>query len=79
MPQINLRVLLERARPVLEWLWQVLAVLMISLCLIWMGSRLPSDEPSPVVLEQVQHYVCIADADGVIRQCQLSISAKPRP
>lgn len=64
-------------RDVLSWLWQVLVVLILSLSLIWMGTRLPSEQRSDVVPELVQQYVCISDADGILRQCRLSVLVPP--
>lgn len=64
----------ERAKVVLSWLWQVLVVLMISLCLIWLGARLPSEQPSVVVVEQQSHYACISDEAGTLLGCVQSLS-----
>lgn len=64
-------------RGLLSWAWQVLAVLTLSLCLIWWGTRLPSVQPSVVVPEQVPLSVCIVDADGLIAQCRTSAYVHP--
>lgn len=45
---------------------------MISLSLISMGSRLPSEQPSIVVVGPLQHYVCMSDADGTLQGCVLN-------
>lgn len=66
---------LTGALPVLlSYIWSTCAVLTVSLALIWLGSRLPSDRHSADVLVQQQHYVCTADEDGTIRQCSVRVS-----
>lgn len=63
------------ALPVLlSYAWSTFAVLTVSLALIWLGSRLPSDRHSADVLVQQQHYVCTADEDGTIRLCSVRVS-----
>lgn len=65
-------------RGILSWLWQILVVLMISLALIWLGSRLPSEQPSPDEAAPLQHYVCISVEAGTSAQCRLSVLV-PQP
>jgi len=61
-----------QVRALLSWVWPTLLVLTISLSLISMGSRLPSEQPSVVVVGPLQHYVCMSDADGTLLGCVLN-------
>lgn len=59
-------------RVLLSWVWPTLLVLILSLALISMGSRLPSEQPSIVVVGPLQHYVCMSDVDGTLQGCVLN-------
>lgn len=59
-------------RAIASYAWPTLLVLMLSLSLITMGSRLPSEQPSVVVVGPLQHYVCMSDAAGTLQGCVLN-------
>lgn len=69
----------RRTQSLLSAAWQVSAVCLMSLGLIFMGSRLPSETPSIVVVEPWQLFACTRDVDGTLLGCEPSASAPALP
>lgn len=68
----------SRMQAIWSWVWQVLAVLMISLALIWWGSQLQSERQSTEEVELQRPYVCISGVDGTSAVCSLSVIVPPK-
>lgn len=65
------------AQGLLSWVWQVLAVLILSLGLISMGSHLASEPPSTAEVVRSQHCTYTSVEGGTEQQCKLSYSELP--
>lgn len=61
-------------RELLSWTWQVLAVLILSLALIFLGSQMASEPPSTVEVVRSQHCTYTSGEGGTVQACRLSYS-----